>query len=812
MTCSPIESSLEALRATLRPGQRELADWQSGPLAVSAVPGAGKSHGMAVAAAIAVARHQNTAQSKHQRFPTGQQSRTRQLLVVTFTRSAAANIKGQIRQHLKDLGLPQIGFAVHTLHGLALNIARNSQLSGLNLDQSILISPYQNHRLIRTCVERWIADYPHLYQQLLAGQHFDGEQTEHLRRQSVLRTEILPSLAQTAVREAKSSGLLPEHLWRMAGREELPILEAAAGLYERYQKLLSDRNFIDYDEMILAALRVLSDQSARHWWQSQILAVFEDEAQDSTPLQTQLLTILATDPEQPEQVNLVRVGDSNQAINSTFTPADPFFFRQFCQQCQAQGRLFEMVQAGRSAPVIMAAANFSLDWLNQAGLAGSEQPFRPQTIQPVASTDPQADANPLPVGQGLEIWAPRDVFETVALIGQRLGDLFSANPAATAAILVRENKQGRFMAEVLAEPQRYGLTLDLSQCPFQVYDVGSGDRRSHVPQEMLKLLQFLERPHSPDYLKAALTVLSDRQLIPAQDLNLLVSQPEQFLYPDPLEPTQPEPIRLARQLCTQLLRSRIELPHYELMTFLALTLNYDRAELATTDKLAARLGQQTFEQPSLGAMLPVLQELVGSEQFEAVDVEASQDRYVRPGQLTIITMHKAKGLDWDYVFIPFLNQNMIPGQLRVPPQAQFLGNFTLAEVARAQIRAGLHQQHLADHQAQARPNSLTEIPDIATAWQRAQDLKIAEEFRLLYVAMTRAKRLLWLASAQQAPFSWGSFNWQKRDRLDEKAACPILPPLQQQFPSSIVANQARKSPVSKSVSRTVARSSRSTNE
>ncbi len=801
MTCSQIESSLEALRATLRPGQRELADWQAGSLAVSAVPGAGKSYGMAVAAAIAIAHHQSLSEG----------GRSRQLLVVTFTRSAVANIKGQIRQHLKDLGLPQTGFAVHTLHGLALNIARNSQLSGLNLEQSILISPYQNHRLIRTCVDRWIGDNPHLYQQLLAGQQFDGEETEQLRRQSVLRSEVLPSLTQTAVREAKSSGLSTEQLRQMAerSREELPILEAAAGLYERYQKLLSDRNFIDYDEMILAALRVLADESARRWWQSQIWAVFEDEAQDSTPLQTQLLKILATDPDDDQQVNLVRVGDPNQAINSTFTPADPFFFRQFCQQCQRQGRLFEMVQAGRSAPVIMAAANFVLGWVNQAELSGSEQPFRPQTIQPVASTDPQADANPLPVGQGLEICAPSDVFETVALIGQRLVDLFALNPTATAAILVRENKQGRFMAEVLAEPQRYGLNLNLSQSPFQVYDVGSGDRRTHVPQEMLKLLQFLERPHSPDYLKAALTVLSDRQLIPSQDLNLLVSQPEQFLYPGPLEPPQPEPVRLSRQLCTKLLRSRLELPHYELMTFLALTLNYDQAELATTDKLSTRLGQQTFEHPGLPAMLSALQELVSSEQFEAVDIEASQDRYVRPGQLTIITMHKAKGLDWDYVFIPFLNENMIPGHLRVPPQAQFIGNFTLAEVARAQIRAGLHQQYDSEPQTTSTPMFLTEIPDIPTAWQRAQDLKVAEEFRLLYVAMTRAKRLLWLASSQRAPFSWGSFNWQKSGRLDEKPACPILQPLKQKFPSSDDPTQAPKSPVSGS---SVRRLSRSTKE
>jgi DNA helicase II / ATP-dependent DNA helicase PcrA len=139
------EEALQRLRNRLRPGQQQMADWKGGPLAVSAVPGAGKSTGMAIAAAIAIARNHLHAR--------------RQLVVVTFTRSAAANIKAKIRQYLRqDLSIPQIGFVVHTLHGLALNIAtRHPDLSGLNLDTVTVVTPNQSHRLIRAAVERWIA-------------------------------------------------------------------------------------------------------------------------------------------------------------------------------------------------------------------------------------------------------------------------------------------------------------------------------------------------------------------------------------------------------------------------------------------------------------------------------------------------------------------------------------------------------------------------------------------------------------------------------------------------------------------------------
>ncbi|MEO1404583.1 MAG: UvrD-helicase domain-containing protein, partial [Cyanobacteria bacterium J06635_1] len=197
------ETQLQLIRDGLRPGQRRLADWRGGPLAVSAVPGSGKSTGMAAGAAIAIAQF-----GLHAR---------KQLVLVTFTRSAAANLKVKVRRHLRDLNLPQNSFVVQTLHGLALNIAtRNPEISGINLETTTLVSLNQSNRLIRAAVEQCITTHPALYQRLIEGRQFDGEEAERLRRQSVLRTEVLPDLAYTVVHEAKSSGLLPEALADLA--------------------------------------------------------------------------------------------------------------------------------------------------------------------------------------------------------------------------------------------------------------------------------------------------------------------------------------------------------------------------------------------------------------------------------------------------------------------------------------------------------------------------------------------------------------------------------------------------------------------
>ncbi len=739
------ESLLANLYKSLRAGQRGLGDWECGRMAVAAVPGAGKSHSLSVAATLAIARNQLNA--------------SKQILIVTYTRSAAANIKEKIKSHLQTLQLPANAFIVQTLHSLALQIAsRHPNLSQLDLETATLIIPTPSHRLIRTCVEQWIALAPKRYQTLLTAGSFDGEEAEILRRHSALRTDILPQLAYTVIREAKSSGLTPQEIYDHSERtnDEYEILAIAGGLYQQYEQLMRAQNYIDYDDMITAALRVLEDSQIRQNWQRLIFGVFEDEAQDSSPLQGKLITRLAENADYPEAPpNLIRVGDPNQAINSTFTPADPLYFRLFCHQCELENRLSRMNQAGRSSKIIMRTANLMLQWVNQHW-STEEKPFEPQEIIPVPEDDSQPDANPEPVGQGVEIHYPDDIYQTVELIKQQVIRLLKTKPEHNAAILVRENSQGRFLKQRLAN-------LSTEQ-GIEVLDASEGAQSSKIPGEMLKLLQFIDRPHSPENLKGALEILEEHNLIESQDLNALATYPEKFLYPSLLEHPQKPSVAKASRFCTNLLRAKIELPHYQLIAFLGMTLKYDAPELATAHKLGDRLNQEIAGRSSLKALIATLQELVGTENFYPVE-EETESKYTRTGQLTIITMHKAKGLDWDYVFIPFLHEDILPGKSWTPPNTKFLGSFSIAEVARAQIRSIVHSQHQGVSPL---------IPTNIKAAQQAEKLKQAEEYRLLYVAMTRAKRLLWMSAEKLAPFRWGSFRDDGGRQLQTKRPTPVL--------------------------------------
>ncbi|PZV16242.1 MAG: DNA helicase UvrD [Pseudanabaena sp.] len=740
--------ALHELRETLRKGQQTMADWRGGELAVSAVPGAGKSTGMAVAAAIAIANF-----NLH---------RQKQLVIVTFTRSAVSNIRKKVSEHLKNLRLPQSSFTVSTLHSLAYNIAStHRELSGFGLGETKIISESLKQKLIRNATNIWVKENPKLYDLLLEGKNFDGEDTERLRRQTVLRTDVLPSLAREAIATAKSSGLSATQLREAEAPDGGDILAIAAGLYETYERLLRQEGAIDYDDMILGALRVLRNEGVRKYWQERIFAVFEDEAQDSSPLQTELLEILAQNP--LEGKNLMRVGDPNQAINSTFTPADPRFFNEFCDRCNINSQLSTLDQAGRSTRNVMRTANYLLHWVNHSEYAKIEKPFRMQRIHPVDAGDPQKNANPEPIGKGVEIYMPNavdDIEHEITMIGDRIKQLHDQDPKLIMAILVRQHNQGRFVAESLA-----WLTKEHE---IKIYDVEQSDRRSRVPMDMLAILQFMERPHSPDNLKSALEVLKDRQKISSQqDLNALASNPEKFLYPTLLDPAISQLAQETQAKCIGLLRAKIELPLYNLIPFVAFTLYDEEAGLlATADKLGDRLNQQLVGSYSMQTVIETLREIVESENFEAVEDENLEGRYMTGGQVTLISLHKSKGLDWDVVFMPFLHKRICPGEAYIPDSVKFLGDFGLPEVIRAQIRAIVHSDRL---------------PNAEEAWKQCNYLKQAEEFRLLYVGMTRAKKLLWLSAAQSAPFSWNTLE----NRTENAAICPAVTELARKFPELV---------------------------
>ena len=119
-------------------------------------------------------------------------------------------------------------------------------------------------------------------------------------------------------------------------------------IYQEYQRSLAYRGAVDFDDLIrlaLAALRADPDlvERLREQWPY----ILEDEAQDSSRLQEEILRILAG-----EERHWVRVGDPNQAIYETFTTANPQHLIDFIQSPEVLRN--ELPVSGRSTRSIIA--------------------------------------------------------------------------------------------------------------------------------------------------------------------------------------------------------------------------------------------------------------------------------------------------------------------------------------------------------------------------------------------------------------------------------------------------------------------------
>ena len=116
---------------------------------------------------------------------------------------------------------------------------------------------------------------------------------------------------------------------------------------------------MDFDDLIRLAIQALeADADYLQRLRQQWPYILEDEAQDSSRLQEEILAQLAG-----PGGNWVRVGDPNQAIYESFTTASPKYLREFLAREEVVARF--LPNSGRSTVSIIELANHLVDWTMQ---------------------------------------------------------------------------------------------------------------------------------------------------------------------------------------------------------------------------------------------------------------------------------------------------------------------------------------------------------------------------------------------------------------------------------------------------------------
>ncbi len=254
------------LLGSLNPPQREAAEHVDGPLLILAGAGSGKTRVI-------------THRVAHLVIDRG--VHPEQILAVTFTNKAAGEMRERVDELLKEHGAPEAsaGVTISTFHSLGARLLRrHADQVGLTWSFNIYDDGDQA-KLIRELMDR-------------AGMDRDRSHARRLRG---------------FIERMKNRGAPPDRAHESAFNSED---EENAYFYEDYQKALRRSNCVDFGDLIMAPLELFrANPALAAMYSRQWRYIMVDEFQDTNPAQYELLAHLTS-----EYHNLAVVGDDDQAI------------------------------------------------------------------------------------------------------------------------------------------------------------------------------------------------------------------------------------------------------------------------------------------------------------------------------------------------------------------------------------------------------------------------------------------------------------------------------------------------------------------
>ena len=708
-----------------RPKQQEVLDYTSGMLGVSAVPGSGKTITLSALAAKLVAS-------------AGLED-DQEVLIVTLVNSAVGNFAVRVAELVDERGLlPNIGYRVRTLHGLAHDIVRERPaLVGLSEGFQI-VDERAADQIREAAALAWLRSTPGAVDSVLSPE------LDERRRNRVIRDDwprLVSDIASNFIRQAKDLQVTAEELQDRLDRllpGPVDLARMGAAIYADYQRALGFRGAVDFDDLVRLALKALQLdreylERLHHRWPF----ILEDEAQDSSRLQERILRLLAG-----PAGNWVRVGDPNQAIYETFTTASPQHLRRFVSEPSVVHR--EMSDSGRSTQSIIDLANYLVSWTRERH---PQEPLRealaPARITPAPEDDTQPNPADNPTGVHVSLARLTPAQETRGVV-ESLARWLPEHEDETVAVLVPRNSRGFEVAKALKARKLPHVEL-----------LRSTRSTREAAGAVGNVVNYLADPSSPRKLANVYRVWrrgdrDDEER--SQEVNLVAAalrkcrRVEDFLWPRAGQDWLAEldlghefpdlPLKLQRfRNLVRRWQGATQLPIDQLLLTLAQDLFHEPIDLALAHRMAGLLRRAKELHPDW--QLPELtQELAVIARNERRFLglggdDTAFDPEQHRGQVVVTTVHKAKGLEWDRVHLISVNNYDFPS---TQPHDSFIAE-------RWFVRDGLNLEAEALEQLEALLREEGAYEE-GRATQAARLEYAAERLRLLYVGITRAKKEL----------------------------------------------------------------------
>src|ERR1017187_5145533 len=245
--------TFDEMLARLTEAQREAVLHTEGPLLVLAGPGSGKTR--VITCRIANLIHQGV--------------RPHQILAITFTNKAAAEMKQRVAALLEGKGI-----WISTFHSFGVRMLRQ-YADRLGLDRNFTIYDQNDRvRLVKSALEAANVDVK----------------------------RFTPEPIQSAISKAKNQLLLPA---QYAAKAHDYFGQVVAQVYPVYEKKMRDANAVDFDDLLLwPALALKNNEEIRAELDARFRYVLIDEYQDTNTAQYEIACGLTVD-----HPNLCVVGD-----------------------------------------------------------------------------------------------------------------------------------------------------------------------------------------------------------------------------------------------------------------------------------------------------------------------------------------------------------------------------------------------------------------------------------------------------------------------------------------------------------------------
>lgn len=670
----------------LTPQQQAIVDAvPAGPLRIDAGAGTGKTYTLVAAIASLVASGTDP----------------ERILGVTFTNKAAGELASRVRAVLApsvDLG---IEVDVHTYHGFAARLIREfGPFVGIERETRV-ITPTFARQLLLEAIQA-------------AGElhHIDlSSPTRHLVGDLLRLSSAMADNLVDPATVAESPGA--DDVART--RSEL------AGIVVRYVAEKRRLGVADYADLIALGHRLVEDHAAiADRIRGRYDVVFLDEYQDTDPAQRQLLQALFADGRP-----VVAVGDADQTIYE-WRGASLENFAAFPDHFPGPD--------GAPAPTLPLTANrrSGQPILGVANALRAE--ISPDARHPLVTAPGAPDAT---VTAG---WYRTGIDEATAIADTITAHANDGIPFREMAVLSRANRDIAVIRQALAEagiPAEVVSLGGLLDVP-EVVEVHAWLRVVNDPADSVAFARLAMGSHGrlgpadlrplADWVRHADEEVLDRSLTEALDhVSELGLRPAAAEVLDGIRTTLGHLLRIAQG------SSLVELVREILSRIDAWR---DVESLPPAAALSARLNLYRFldlaEQwsplegrPSLEAFLDHL-ELLREDPTQELDTA----RVSGEDAVALATIHRAKGLEWDVVFVPGLAEGKFPtrpGAFEDP----FLRPWALPHELRLD-RSSL--PHLDPGDVDARKDVLRER-------------HVRAEWRLAYVAATRARRHLHVSGA-----------------------------------------------------------------